>query len=178
MRLIESLESRFARLVDRSGDCHVWTGKVDKDGYGRIDFGRQKVLKAHRAAWEMEHGPIPEGVSILHTCDNPPCVRLKHLFQGDQGDNVRDCAAKGRTGGAWKGRLGEDHPRAKLTNDQRAAVVVRKLAGERAVALAGEFGIHPTYVAYLVRNHVAGPTSQHCAVAEADLDPGPATAQA
>lgn len=150
-RPIESLESRFARLVDRSGDCHVWTGKTEKGGYGRIDYGRKKVLKAHRVAWEMAYGPIPPGQSVLHHCDNPPCVRDEHLFLGTQGDNVRDCAAKGRTGGHFKGRLGEDHPRAKLSNLQRAEVVRRKLAGEKATALAAEFGIHETYVAYLVR---------------------------
>lgn len=152
MRPIESLESRFVRLVDRSGDCHVWTGKLDKGGYGRIDFGRQKVLKAHRAAWEMEHGPIPAGVNICHKCDNPPCVRVDHLFAASQGDNIRDCAGKGRTAGHFKGRFGEDHPRAKLTDAQRAKIVARRRSGERSAVLAVEFGISRPYVAYLVRN--------------------------
>jgi hypothetical protein len=50
----------------------------------------------HRVAWELEHGPIPDGMLILHRCDNPACWAPEHLFLGTQADNVRDMHAKGR----------------------------------------------------------------------------------
>ena len=50
----------------------------------------------HRHAWEQAYGPIPEGMCVLHRCDNPPCYNAGHLFLGSKGDNLRDMCAKGR----------------------------------------------------------------------------------
>ena len=50
----------------------------------------------HRLAWEAEHGPIPEGMLVLHHCDNPPCYNIQHLFLGTHADNLADAQAKGR----------------------------------------------------------------------------------
>jgi len=54
------------------------------------------LWKAHQIAWVSANGPIPDGLNVLHRCDNPPCCRPEHLFLGTQKDNVRDCMAKGR----------------------------------------------------------------------------------
>jgi hypothetical protein len=51
---------------------------------------------AHRIAYELECGPVPEGMFVLHRCDNPPCVRVSHLFLGTRADNLADMRAKGR----------------------------------------------------------------------------------
>ncbi|MGH7024521.1 MAG: HNH endonuclease signature motif containing protein [Caulobacteraceae bacterium] len=51
---------------------------------------------AHRLAWELANGPIPDGLLILHKCDNPVCCNPDHLFLGTAADNHADCAAKGR----------------------------------------------------------------------------------
>ncbi len=100
-----TLAERFAAKIDRSpghgpwGDCHVWTGKPDSHGYGRIWLGGRsgKHHKAHRVAWILEHGePPPETPCVLHRCDNPPCVREDHLFLGTQTDNIADRDRKGR----------------------------------------------------------------------------------
>lgn len=75
--------------------CIEWTGPRLKSGYGRV-WSQGKMKRAHRVAYEDEYGPIPEGMSVLHTCDNPPCVRPEHLFIGTQLDNIRDMDRKGR----------------------------------------------------------------------------------
>jgi len=80
--------------VDSNG-CWVWT-------HGRFQFGHGRIkilgcdLKAHRISWELHNGPIPEGLFVLHSCDNPPCINPEHLFLGTQQDNIDDMRAKGR----------------------------------------------------------------------------------
>lgn len=55
-----------------------------------------KVFREHRYVWTLTHGQIPAGLVVCHTCDNPRCVNVEHLFLGTQADNLRDMDAKGR----------------------------------------------------------------------------------
>jgi HNH endonuclease len=66
-------------------------------GYGRISVNGQ-LMGAHRAVWQAEYGTIPEGMCVLHRCDNPPCINLGHLFLGTQTENIEDMDSKGRRG--------------------------------------------------------------------------------
>lgn len=76
-------------------ECWPWTGSKQRKGYGTVNrFKRQWV--AHRFAWEMMNGPIPEGMLVCHKCDNPPCCNPAHLFLGTNKENLMDCVAKGR----------------------------------------------------------------------------------
>lgn len=79
----------------RRGACWPWEGGRDKKDYGVI-WRRGRHVFAHRHAWAMWFGSIPEGLCVLHKCDNPPCVNPWHLFLGTRTDNVHDCIAKGR----------------------------------------------------------------------------------
>ncbi len=88
----------FWDKVDQSGDCWIWTGYVGHDGYGQ--HGRSG--KAHRLAWELTVGPIPDGLNVLHRCDTPVCVRPEHLFLGTSADNSIDMVRKGRQ---WKQKI-------------------------------------------------------------------------
>lgn len=86
---------RFEAHVDKSGDCWLWTGPRSASGYGRCSRGMKKH-RAHRVAFALYVAEIPEGMHVLHRCDNPPCVNPAHLFLGTHIDNMRDMEAKGR----------------------------------------------------------------------------------
>lgn len=86
--------SRFTAAIKKTDDgCWMWSVPSDRYGTIRVD-GR--TVKAHRYSWELAHGAIPSGMSVLHKCDRPLCVNPDHLFLGSQRDNVRDMASKGR----------------------------------------------------------------------------------
>lgn len=100
VRSSESAEpGKFWSRVTKGADpdaCWLWSGRPGVGGYGRASIGRGRTMLAHRLAYELAVAPVPDGVCVLHRCDNRACVRPDHLFLGDRGDNARDMAAKGR----------------------------------------------------------------------------------
>lgn len=98
-RTPEEFAQYFWKRVDKSPHpkgCWLWTGSKNRQGYGETMF-RKRHLRANRVAYELANGPIPEGLMVLHSCDNPPCVNPDHLFLGTGTDNMQDCIRKGRT---------------------------------------------------------------------------------
>ena len=95
-----SPKDRFLNLVEKTDDCWNWIGCLNAGGYGYTSIckGKKKVrnIVAHRRAYELFVGPIPDDFLVLHKCDNPPCVNPNHLFIGTQKDNVADMFRKGR----------------------------------------------------------------------------------
>lgn len=130
-------------LVDPATGCWEWQGFIQPHGYGTFWWnGRSRA--AHRASWEIYHGSIPEGMLVLHRCDNPPCVNPDHLFLGTNKDNSEDMVAKGRS------THGSKQWCSKLDEETVASLRSRFLAGESAASLARELGLHRSTVARAV----------------------------
>lgn len=113
--------------------CWEWQKITTHNGYGEI-WVDGKMLRAHRVSWEMVNGKIPDGIFVLHKCDNPSCVNPSHLFLGTHQDNMDDCARKGRVSIL----RGENSPASILKKDQvlEIAKLTRRGIGCRIVAMA------------------------------------------
>jgi hypothetical protein len=95
-----SVVARFWSKVDKTSNpngCWIWTaGKSRLNGYGQF-FVAGRNHSSHRSAYEIQYGPIPDGLLVLHRCDTPACVNPVHLFLGTQQDNMTDMVQKGRS---------------------------------------------------------------------------------
>ena len=101
------ISERMGRLSipEPNSGCFLWMGAMTPTGYGRVRVKGPVVAQhsdawlskaAHRVAWEVENGAIPDGMSVLHRCDNRACVNPIHLYLGTQRDNMDDLVRRGR----------------------------------------------------------------------------------
>ncbi len=139
---------KFHSRVDRSGgpdSCWIWMGAKNSRGYGYFVPQGRINIGAHRIAFRIQHGrdPFP---NACHACDTPSCVNPDHLFEGTSRQNSEDMVRKGRsaTGDRAGARLypermtrGEAHPKAKLTNDQVAAIREQYESGQHSSLTLG-----------------------------------------
>lgn len=162
-------------LPTTEGGCHLWIASLTRKGYGNLRIGRDTFM-AHRVAYMLHCGPIPEGMCVCHRCDVRNCVRPDHLFLGTNEDNVADRVAKGRTAKGDKHgantkpelhcrgdrhptrtrpeevlRIGEDNPHHKITENDVREIRARYAAGETQTALAKEFGVSSMNVSNICR---------------------------
>ena len=162
----DGLESRFwpKVAVSKSGECWLWQAVKNKDGYGRFrirvkDGPRQKIL-AHRFAYLLAYGEIPDGVYVLHHCDVPACVNPRHLWLGSLSDNARDAFNKGRRVPPPYDKhrffvphiTGEQHWQAKLTNSRVVEIRERRANGERGIDLARHYGVSQQTICDVYKN--------------------------
>ena len=160
---IAALKEQFwSRVKKANGNrCWEWIGGRSSQGYGSVPGGGC-YIGAHRFSWFLHNGVIPPKLWVLHECDNPPCVRPKHLFLGTRIDNIRDMMMKGRDNHA----TGADHPmnrrpelrlkgtkngRALLTDDDVREIRVRVESGEQVAALARETGMSEGALRHIVK---------------------------
>lgn len=115
-------------LKGNNNECWEWQRKVNTYGYGSLwVLDRGRSIGVHRLVWEINYGPIPEGLLVLHECDNRKCCNPQHLKLGTDFDNAQDRVVRGRGAvGLNNGRYtkpentarGEKSGRAKLTKLQ------------------------------------------------------------
>ena len=130
--------ARFWSKVDKSKEngCWEWTGACSGFGHGNFVISRRN-LGAHRVSWEIARGRIPDGVCVLHRCDNPPCVNPAHLFLGTKFDNARDRHSKGRDGD----HRGSMNGRSKVKEHDAALILFLATCGAKRSRLAAMFGL-------------------------------------
>jgi len=144
-----TFEKRVAKYSKADGDCIVWFGGRDKNGYGLVhDELFKKTRRVHRAVFERAHGPIPSGIFICHACDNPSCINLDHLFAGTPKENTQDMLAKGRR---KKSRRDTAHHATKIPHARRDEIRAREAEGVSQTKVAEEFGVSQSLVSQICR---------------------------
>lgn len=141
---------RFWAKVDRRPNTACWEWNASRTGYGYGQFSVEGTATgAHRYSYELHNGPVPDGLHVLHRCDNPPCVNPDHLFLGDRTANMADMAAKGRARNLCD-----------LTPDNVQAIREQHGGGARQVELAMRYGVSQSHVSAIVGNraHVTDDT--------------------
>lgn len=141
MMVTERLWSKIC-LGDGGPGCWEWTG-AKSDGYGSLRVssgGTSAALYAHRLAYEWLRGLIPDGLCVLHHCDNPSCCNPDHLFLGTRTENSADMARKNRS------TFGERNPQARLTEKDIREILRRHSAGESQAGLGREFGVSGSHI--------------------------------
>lgn len=131
--LTEKSIERFLKYVrrDSESDCWLWTGAKQSDGYGQFGLNGTP-RKAHRVAYTLWRGTIPENLLVCHTCDHRNCVNPAHLFLGTPSDNAADMKRKGR---AARGK------KVKLTDRDVREIQALRERGVIQPALASRFGV-------------------------------------
>lgn len=152
-------ERLFSGIKVAPSGCWEWQRHRDPAGYGTISVNRRRY-RAHRLAYEFRVGSIPDGVQVLHRCDNPPCCNPDHLFLGTALDNMMDMTAKGRRATT---PTGDAHWRTKLPDEVVRQLRARAATGERlpVYRLANELGVAAsTLYRVLKRRARLGPAAQ------------------
>ena len=147
MTTAQSVADRFWDKVEMIPfhPCWEWTASTC-NGYGRFALPGQNERGAHRIAWQLCYGPIPDGLHVLHRCDNRSCVNPDHLFLGTNAENIADCRAKGRF------HNGSRHPMARLSYESAREIRRSLIEGVTMSALARKYGVSTGAILRIKKN--------------------------
>jgi hypothetical protein len=140
----DSTLERFWAKVDVRGadECWPWLGSKAGSGYGELRLERSRRKKvASVIAFELENGPVPDGLLVCHTCDNPPCCNARHLFAGTHKDNAADASAKGRLKLSVRSQKGVENGNSRLTEDNVRHIRALIAEGQNNTAIGRVFGV-------------------------------------
>ena len=143
------LKEKFEKKVIRQEGCWDWRGCKINGGYGSIRIGYPKFY-AHRISWMIHYGEIPNGLCVLHKCDNPPCTNPDHLFLGTIKDNNLDAISKNRH--QTLGKSGEKNHMSKLTKKQVLCIRDMVSSGAKHKDVAERYGISRSHVSTIVQH--------------------------
>ncbi len=129
----------WSKTIPRDSGCIEWRGPFSHNGYGRTYLANKKRCPAHRLAWIHVHGPIPDGMYVLHSCDNPRCCNPNHLFLGTLQDNSNDMMRKGRH--RTNNPRGVNAKCTKFTAEQVITIRDRIRNGEPMLRIAKQFSV-------------------------------------
>lgn len=152
---LERIKQLFENIVIKLGfdKCWGWKNRLLSVGYTSIYAGPRKYILGHRASWIIHNGIIPDGLFVLHKCDNPICTNPDHLFLGTNTDNVKDCIKKGRKNPSF----GENHYNVRLSSDQVKEIKIMTKEGYSQSQLGNKFNVSPS----TIQNIVDGKTWKH-----------------
>jgi hypothetical protein len=150
---------RILSKAKQVGDCWEWQAAKYGNGYGvAMRRGGRKTTGAHRISYVLFNGEFDKRLSVLHKCDNPPCINPAHLFLGTHSENMRDMAEKGRR------IIGSDHSNAKLTEAIVIEARERRRNGETVRALSKSYGVSNSIMCRALLGqrwaHVENPTQE------------------
>ena len=147
-QMLESVRTRLNKYSTKNvvTGCVEWNGCKDKDGYGLLIVSgiaeKKRNVRAHRLAYLLKHGNVPDEMFVCHKCDNPSCINTEHLFIGTPAENVADMMKKGRYVSGGKPHYGETNPKAKLTRKQVDGILVLKKFGISAPRIAASLNVN------------------------------------
>lgn len=131
--------NKFKSNYQLSGECWVFQGSLNPDGYGNVWF-EGKCWKSHRLSYFIHIGEIPKGYCVCHSCDNRACINPNHLWLGTHQENMMDMVKKKRT------LYGEQRPNNKIPTSLRPLIVERYKNGMAQAELAKEYSCHPSAI--------------------------------
>ena len=99
-KLVSRFQSKVLIEHGLPDGCHIWIAGKTMHRYGEFPV-KGLNYKAHRVAYQIYNGAIPDGLLVCHTCDNRTCVNPAHLFLGTNKDNCQDTGRKGRVKNQW-----------------------------------------------------------------------------
>jgi hypothetical protein len=150
----EHLAKRLANGLDSIPDdgCWVWQRVTNGVGYGMLRVGG-KMVYAHRLAHELGVGPIPDGLHVLHSCDNPRCINPAHLSAGTRSKNMKECSDRGRARIPRPIKHGEENGASKLTEVDVRSIRRLLAKGLTQKEIAGRFGVSQSAISLIKLGH-------------------------
>ena len=135
---------------NKINDCIEWKGSKNKEGYGSIMINH-KLTKTHRLSYQLQIGEIPSGLLICHSCDNPSCINIQHLWVGTDKQNTADKYLKGRQNIL----KGEKNPSSKLKDIQVYEIRELLKKGEKGTEIAKKYSVHSSTI-YSIKYKLRG----------------------